>query len=158
MRHRGTRFAGTGAKNQSASCAQPSCATWHKRYVMNGCKHGNLGGSWRSSYVGDHLRDGVLHLQAGVQLEKEEVLVVHGVQVFHRPGVAVPHLQTRGSDDTSKKQERRQPQPGVQQTNNKVNKSGQYNQETFCRVRFSPIFVGGHFRWRTYVYMESVKA
>ena len=52
------------------------------------------------TYVGDHLRHGVLHLQAGVQLEEEEVLVVHRVQVLHRPGVAVAHLQhIRGSED-----------------------------------------------------------
>lgn len=46
----------------------------------------------RVTDLGDHLGDGMLDLQAGVELEEEEVLVVQRVQVLHGARVAVAHL------------------------------------------------------------------
>lgn len=46
----------------------------------------------RTSYLRDHFRYRVFHLQTGVELEEKEVVVIHGVKVLYRARVAVANL------------------------------------------------------------------
>mmetsp|Transcript_12624 Transcript_12624/g.23293 ORF Transcript_12624/g.23293 Transcript_12624/m.23293 type:complete len:217 (-) Transcript_12624:168-818(-) len=64
--------------------------------VIEGNSHGHLKLCRGEVHPGDHLGDGMFHLETGVQFQKVVFFVGFGVEVFDRAGVGVPHCFGEG--------------------------------------------------------------
>ena len=86
----GVRKGGGKVQLVGARGARKVCE-WGEGGGQGGAVGGHARGT-RSHPTCDHFRDGVLHLQPGVQLQERELLGILQEQVLHSARVGVPHL------------------------------------------------------------------